>query len=132
MVKTNASHHPGSESEMQRLSLLEARAQGDRENGAIEITKTYIEAFSVSVITSSGKPKHVLHALRRGTEPLGNTAFIKAMFAVLITVSVLIGAGVASIAVFGFEWKRFLTKSSTNKELAEDVCEPNTSEKEEV
>lgn len=114
---------------MQRPSLLEVRADDDGRNGASERTETYVEVFSVSMSPTLGKPKRFLrHVLRRGTEPVGNSAFIKAMFAVLITVSVLIGAGVASIAVFGFEWKRFLTKSSTNKELADDGCEPNTSE----
>lgn len=41
------------------------------------------------------------------------------MFAVLIVVSVLLGMGIASIAVFGFDWKFYFAKSRYDRKEIE-------------
>ncbi|KAK3309812.1 uncharacterized protein B0T15DRAFT_516616 [Chaetomium strumarium] len=55
--------------------------------------------------------------LRRANEVLGSNALTTGLFVALIVVSVLIGVGVASIAVCGFDWKCHRSRSS----IADDV-----------
>jgi hypothetical protein len=57
---------------------------------------------------------------QRADGALVNNAFVTAMFVVLIVVSVLIGAGVASIAVLGLDWKRYLARSTARKDLMDE------------
>ncbi|KAK4226809.1 hypothetical protein QBC38DRAFT_527981 [Podospora fimiseda] len=73
------------------------------------VTKRHPHTIQVLVHNKRANNHHgTLH--RRGV--FDDSKWIKIGAAILITVSVLLGVGIASIAVFGFEWKKYFGKSS--------------------
>ncbi|KAK3300666.1 uncharacterized protein B0H64DRAFT_381419 [Chaetomium fimeti] len=63
--------------------------------------------------------KDVPQRLLRRSDITSNQTFITAMFVLLIVVAVLLGVGIASIAVCGLDWKRYLSRSKPRVDLEE-------------
>jgi hypothetical protein len=88
-----------------RLQLPQVGTAGDPGEGTEKIP-ALPSLFSADVSLSDAlqHAKDIsTHFVRRADGALGNNTFVTAMFVVLIVVSVLIGAGAASIAVFGLD-----------------------------
>ncbi|KAK3989931.1 hypothetical protein QBC44DRAFT_358790 [Cladorrhinum sp. PSN332] len=84
------------------------------------ITKRHPHAIQVLQHDNLHKRHGTL--VRRGA--FNDPKWIKIGFAILITVSVILGLAIASIAVFGFEWKKYFGKSSIRAKKAKSLIGP--------
>ncbi|KAL2193699.1 hypothetical protein P885DRAFT_63693 [Corynascus similis CBS 632.67] len=55
---------------------------------------------------------------RRLPEELSNNGFVTAMFVLLVVLAVLLGIAIASFAVCGIDWKRYLTRSQRREDTS--------------
>ncbi|KAK4239425.1 hypothetical protein C8A03DRAFT_32527 [Achaetomium macrosporum] len=107
LCQTSQTHDNGDRKCDQRSNILESLFSDTAKSNSCSDTKKF-------------KNMH-RQLLRRANEALGNSALTTGLFVALIVVSVLIGAGVASIAVCGFDWKHYLARSRIPKDSDVEV-----------
>jgi hypothetical protein len=111
-----------------RAKSPEIETLNDRQKAARTYTTIHLVSPETQPSNALQKTKNIARQLhRRASDVVGNNTFITAMFVLLIVLSVLLGMGIASIAVCGFEWRRFLARSETRKDIEQEEGAPNAS-----